>query len=198
MSESLRVWVDCICRYCSKWFPKKKTSFSLFFFIFFFRWIRYSIHASVTCVIRAPGMVAPPAWAPPVCLPAGCTQGVTSSSQRRQQPTLPSTSILTYTAISPYTTSPTCPDHCCPPSTPRLRSHTARFDTRTCTGNSQFPIESCVGCRCSVAVLLFFQPQGGWLVSKIIILKRGTGAKFHFLLGMSLSTSLTIAYQAMT
>lgn len=142
MSES----IGCICRYCSIWSRIKMT---FFFFLFFFRWIRYNIHASVTCVIRAPGMVALPAWAPLVCLPAGCTQGVTSSSQRRQQPTLPSTSTPTYTAISPCTTSPTCPDHCCPPSTPPLRSHTARLDARTCTGNSQL-----VGTQC----LCYFFP----------------------------------------
>lgn len=127
---------------------------------FLFRWIRYNIRASVMCAIRAMGTVAPLAGTPPVCLPAGCMQGVTSSSQRRRQPTLPSTSTPTSTAIYPYTTSPTYPDHCCPHSTPPLRSHTARLEALMCTKMHRkfpaFPLKIAL-----VNLLLFFQPQGG-------------------------------------
>ncbi len=110
-------------------------------YLFPFRWIRYNIRASVMCAIRAMGTVEHLAWTPSVCQPAGCMQGVTSSSRRRRQPTPPSTSTPTCTAIYPYTTSPTCPDHCYPPSTPPLRSHTARLEALTCTKmHRKFPV----------------------------------------------------------
>lgn len=54
------------------------------------------------------------------------------------------------------------------------------------------PLESCVG---EFAVI--FPATRGVTCTKNHNLKKGTGAKFHFLLGMSLSTSLTVAYQAM-